>query len=879
MDIVKEAVKKVIAAMTVGTDVSMLFTDVLKRMQTADLELKKLVYLYIMNYAKSKPDLAILAVNTFKRDTRDKNALIRAMAVRTMGCIRVEKITEYLTTPLRQTLKDSDPYVRKTAAVCVAKLFDISPELVSEQGFLDMLHDLVSDSNPMVVANAVAALTEIHDSSEVDVLRIDSGSLRKLLVALNECTEWGQVSILDALAFYTPKSPREAETIVERVVPRLNHANAAVVLSAIKVVLVCIDKMEDPKSTKQLVQKLSAPLVSMMSSAHGQSPEIQYVALRNIALIVQKQPKVLMNDVKIFFCAYDDPIYVKMEKLEILVQLASERNIEQVLLELKEATTREVDVDFVKTAVRAIGRCAIKLPRAASRCINVLLELIKTKVTYIVQEAIVIIKDVFRKYPNHYESIIPTLCDSLTSLSGPGSKAAMIWIIGEYAEKIDNADESLQFFIDSFEDEDTSVKLQLVTAVVKLFLKKPKQTKAMVKRILEMATEESDDADLKDRGYVYWRLLSADPKAAKAVVLAEKAVISDDSNQIEPQLLESLVRNLSTLSSVYHKPPEAFVSFVPHRVDIVVNNDDDESDSGDEEDEQSADENSGEEQQQSDEEDSKADAVEDDMDDLLGLSFTDDSPTTTTTSNDGLDDIFGMSTTATPQQQEQVQLHRLVSSDKGLDLQGALVCKNNGERVFRMQFGDGESGKYVIQFNKNPFGYQHQKGSFQPDASGMYDMPIGENGQKVDKFTSGGIQAAMKAKNGQFEGTKYFYIPWELAAVANKSDGPVEKSKYGNLWKSKLDNQAQTMFGSLVTLDLDQIRNMLKTQSVLFVNQTEKGGNQTAQFYSMRLNNGKFVLIELRFKQGIDACKAIVKSHDEAIAKWTVSAIQKLLQK
>mgnify|MGYP002839924281 CR=1 FL=1 len=471
MDVVKEGVKKVIAAMTVGTDVSMLFTDVLKRMQTADLELKKLVYLYIMNYAKSKPDLAILAVNTFKRDTRDKNALIRAMAVRTMGCIRVEKITEYLTTPLRQTLKDSDPYVRKTAAVCVAKLFDISPELVSEQGFLDQLHDMVSDSNPMVVANAVAALTEIHDSSEVDVLRIDSGSLRKLLVALNECTEWGQVSILDALAFYTPKSAREAETIVERVVPRLNHANAAVVLSAIKVVLVCIDTMDDPKSTKQLVQKLSAPLVSMMSSAHGQSPEIQYVALRNIALIVQKQPKVLMNDVKIFFCAYDDPIYVKMEKLEILVQLASERNIEQVLLELKEATTREVDVDFVKTAVRAIGRCAIKLPRAASRCINVLLELIKTKVTYIVQEAIVIIKDVFRKYPNHYESIIPTLCDSLTSLTEPGSKAAMIWIIGEYAEKIDNADESLQFFIDSFEDEDTSVQLQLVTAVVKLFLK------------------------------------------------------------------------------------------------------------------------------------------------------------------------------------------------------------------------------------------------------------------------------------------------------------------------------------------------------------------------------------------------------------------------
>lgn len=61
----KEAVKKVIAAMTVGKDVSMLFPHVVNCMQTDDLELKKLVYLYLINYAKTQPDLAIMAVNTF----------------------------------------------------------------------------------------------------------------------------------------------------------------------------------------------------------------------------------------------------------------------------------------------------------------------------------------------------------------------------------------------------------------------------------------------------------------------------------------------------------------------------------------------------------------------------------------------------------------------------------------------------------------------------------------------------------------------------------------------------------------------------------------------------------------------------------------------
>lgn len=51
--------------MTIGKDVSSLFPDVLKNMQTEDLELKKLIYLYLMNYAKTQPELVILAVNTF----------------------------------------------------------------------------------------------------------------------------------------------------------------------------------------------------------------------------------------------------------------------------------------------------------------------------------------------------------------------------------------------------------------------------------------------------------------------------------------------------------------------------------------------------------------------------------------------------------------------------------------------------------------------------------------------------------------------------------------------------------------------------------------------------------------------------------------------
>ena len=131
------------------------------------------------------------------------------------------------------------------------------------------------------------------------------------------------------------------------------------------------------------------------------------------------------------------------------------RNVDQLLAELKEYAL-EVDMDFVRRAVRAIGQVAIKIESASERCVNTLLDLINTKVNYVVQEAIVVIKDIFRKYPG-YEGIIPTLCQCIDELDEPNARAALIWIVGEYAEKISNAGDILGGFVDGFNEEFSSV--------------------------------------------------------------------------------------------------------------------------------------------------------------------------------------------------------------------------------------------------------------------------------------------------------------------------------------------------------------------------------------------------------------------------------------
>ena len=314
VDSQKEAMKQIIASMTIGKDVSSLFPDVVKCMRTSNIELKKLIYLYIINYAKSKPDLTFLAINAFNTDAQDKTSpIVRALAVRTIGCIRVDKVISYLCDTLNTCLKDEDAYVRKTACICVAKLYNTNPVYVKENDFIQNLLNMLTDGNASVVANALASLNEISILCGENVLKIKSKTLKRVLSALAESNEWGQIYILDSLAVFSPKNAKQAEDIIESVLPRLNHVNPSVVMSAVKVVLKFLDWIESVENVRNFCKKVSNSLMTVMMAG----PEIQYVLLRSLHAIIQKRPYLLDKDFKFFFVKYNDPIYVKLEKIDI----------------------------------------------------------------------------------------------------------------------------------------------------------------------------------------------------------------------------------------------------------------------------------------------------------------------------------------------------------------------------------------------------------------------------------------------------------------------------------------------------------------------------------------------------------------------------------
>jgi AP-1 complex subunit beta-1 len=199
------------------------------------------------------------------------------------------------------------------------------------------------------------------------------------------------------------------------------------------------------------------------------------------------------------------------------------------LAELKEYS-QEVDIPFARKSITAVGRIAVKVEDAAERCVLAFHELIRSKVAaqYVIEEIVIVIKDIFRQYPGRFESIIKDLCVHLKSLDNQDARASMVWIIGEYGQRIENSIALMTHFADGFKDEPKQVQMAILTASVKLYLKLEDAAEDLVTLILKLATDESDNPDLRNRGYLYWRMLSDDPEQAKRVILCERPPIKHD---------------------------------------------------------------------------------------------------------------------------------------------------------------------------------------------------------------------------------------------------------------------------------------------------------------------------------------------------------------
>ncbi|KAK6462312.1 armadillo-type protein [Scheffersomyces coipomensis] len=547
---VKIVLKKLVANVILNnTEIVNLLPDIIKLLKFDDLEIRKLSSHFIISYAPQNPTLAKEAVPYYKRFLEDASPNLRSLSIRTLSTVPIKEYQDVAFGAVTHLLDDNDINVKKTAIYSVSRLFQHNPHKATKLNLIGSLNELLYDHHQVIVSNTLAALNSITENNKELSLTIDKAHSMALISHLTVANEWCQVYILNSLMSYVPQTSDEALELIEACLPSLQHENSSVVLNAIKVIIYFCNYVKNPQLViPTLPNRLGGSLVSLLAKPS----EIQFLVLRNIILLLLGRKNLLNLEVEMFFCKYDDPIYVKDTKLEIIYLLANAHNIHAVIRELEEYAT-EVDVSMARKAIRAFGNLAVKLSGAAEQCVEVLCDLVGNGIPYIVQES--------TTYPGRFEFAVESLLEQYTLIDEPDAKTSFIWIVGQYCNDHERSLKILDDLSTNFKEEPVEVQYSLLTAVTKLYLKYPTGGEALMLKVLKWATEEVDNPDIRDRAYIYWRLLSSGSgsngdfqEESKQIILNPNPSISSENDNIDPKILEELELNIGSLASIYLKP-------------------------------------------------------------------------------------------------------------------------------------------------------------------------------------------------------------------------------------------------------------------------------------------------------------------------------------
>jgi vesicle coat complex subunit len=483
------------------------FSAVVKNAASANLEVKKLVYIYLVHHAEAEPDLALLSINAIQKSLTDSNPQVRTMALRTMSGIRVPVISQIVSLAIKRGCGDMSPHVRKAAALAIPKCYRLDPNTLPQ--LTGYISTLLGDSQYFVVGPAVAAFLDVCPE-EIDLVHKHYRSLVKKLVDMDE---WSQLSTLRLLTFYARQCfPRRTKMVKEAVSKPfyddekmeqdaqdggeehevtvldpdlelllrackllLQNRNSAVIVSVVR----CFLYLAPPEYLASAV----GPLVALLRSPQ----DMQLIALYNIVVVALRDPKPFTKYVARFLVHANDPPHIWRLKLEVLTIVFPHcgKHWKTVIISELEHFSKSADPELVRESVRAIGRCAQGDASTADMCMRILLGQISSLDGNLVSESLTVIRHLIQQDPSSHKQTVIQLVTHLGTTTNANARATIIWLVGEFAgvDPGNNiAPDVLRILIQSFADENEVVKQQIVLLGAKVYLhhllqKSPEQPK------------------------------------------------------------------------------------------------------------------------------------------------------------------------------------------------------------------------------------------------------------------------------------------------------------------------------------------------------------------------------------------------------------------
>ncbi|ODA77866.1 hypothetical protein RJ55_06468 [Drechmeria coniospora] len=551
------------------------FSSVVKNVASPNLEIKKLVYIYLIHHAEHEPDLALLSINTIQKSLSDSNPQVRALALKTMSGIRVPVISQIVSLAIKKGAVDMSPNVRKAAALAIPKCYRLDPSQAPQ--LVEHLSTLLGDKQHSVAGAAVASLLEICPDN-IDLVHRHYRNLVRKVVDMDE---WSQLALMRLMTYYARRCfarPRQSRDAPQGDAPQAQgatmddfyaepaaepmhqpssqsqslHPDLSLLLTSVRpllqsrnsAVVVAVARCYLEIGTADYLSLAVGPLVALLRGAH----DIRQIALYNTVSVCLVRPADFVKYASHFLVKSTDTAPVWELKLEILALIFphSPTQLKSLILKELEHFSRGSNKTLVREAVRAIGRCAQTDTAMAPRCLKLLLGQITSLDGTLAAESLTVIRHLIQQDAQAHAATVIRLARNLDSATDPQARATIIWLVGEFSglNGEDNiAADVLRILAKDFGSESEPAKRQIVLLAAKVYLhhinrKSERETERFEPE--EAAAEGADkhpieklweyvlllvrydtSFELRDRARMY-RALLAVPQLATLMLLAPK---------------------------------------------------------------------------------------------------------------------------------------------------------------------------------------------------------------------------------------------------------------------------------------------------------------------------------------------------------------------
>jgi len=410
---------------------------------------------------------------------------------------------------------------------------------------------MLQDVDTIVITNALIVLEELYMKKEGG-FPLNQQIIMNLLSRLSEFSEWGLHVVIDLVTKYQAQREEEIFSIMNLLDPLLRTSNSGIILAVLKCFLTLTKTM--PELHPQIYIRLKPPLLTMIT---GGTTEIQYSLLKHLEIILQKpEAKGIFDDeYRHLFIRYNEPLHIKYLKINIISMICNSNNVQEILSEMFEYVV-DIDMQISLLTVTALGEIAmLDIPGISQRIMDKFMDYLELDVQYIRSGCLSTIAQILVVYPQFKIYVKPIISKYLRVADSSEMKAILIWMLGNFGEDMVEAPYLIEQYINNYtlDEITTEMKLQLLSASMKLFFKRAPEMYFMLGKLLMLGISDNSNQDVHDKALFYYRLLKED------IQLAEKMFSnipsgfgSTEDDQIIKANRTGNIRKSSTLLKQVH---------------------------------------------------------------------------------------------------------------------------------------------------------------------------------------------------------------------------------------------------------------------------------------------------------------------------------------